>query len=66
VFYFRASRHEKLLTLLISGFTHDIMDVLGAEAVVMQQQRIEDMLEKVRRWLFDGPFSRARELAKQM
>jgi len=46
----------KLVRYVRHGFTHDLMDNPGAEAVAMNKRRATEMIEDVGSWLFKGPF----------
>ena len=52
----------KLVRDVRHGFTHDLMDNPGAEAVAMNKKRTAEMIEDVGAWLFKGPFAKRRGL----
>ncbi|TVY75689.1 Neutral cholesterol ester hydrolase [Lachnellula suecica] len=43
---------------VMHGFTHDLMDSPGAEAVAMNKKRTAEMIEDVGPWLFKGPYAK--------
>lgn len=54
----KGSYKWKLVRGVRHGFTHDLKDNPGAEAVAMNKKRTAEMIEDVGAWLFKGPFAK--------